>query len=149
MYPFQWKHDVKIVPTLWVICSQFSIILLMRNLTTNVFNFSSLLFFHFQLLQLRKDATWGFPHLLTFAFCPQIPHSPTIPNGFHPASRAEEKKLSLTIFLQFATCDVWIVWSLDHQKEGRNREGSNKEFSSRPKMPLLVLFSLRKTRFMQ
>ena len=55
--------------------------------------------------------------------------------------KAEEKKLSLTIFLQFAACDVWIVWSLDHRKEGRDWEGSNKEFSSRPKMPLLVLFS--------
>ena len=46
--------------------------------------------------------------------------------------KAEEKKLSLTIFLQFAACDVWIVWSLDHRKEGRDWEGSNKEFSSRP-----------------
>ena len=90
----------------------------MRNLTTNVFNFSSLLLFHFQLLQLRKDATWGFPHLLTFAFCPQIPHSPTIPNGFHPESRG--KKTPFDYFPPI--CSLWCLDCLESGSPERGKK---------------------------
>ena len=90
----------------------------MRNLTTNVLNFSSLLLFHFQLLQLRKDATWGFPHLLTFAFCPQIPHSPTIPNGFHPESRGKK-----TLFDYFPPiCNLWCLDCLESGSPERGKK---------------------------
>ena len=42
--------------------------------------------------------------------------------------KAEEKKLSLTIFLQFAACDVWIVWITGKREETERVQTKTKSF---------------------